>query len=131
MQIGASAADRRRHPRYTLLEQARLRPNDWSTVQVVLRDISSHGFRAGCDANLKIGGYVTLEVNGIGQVESKIMWRRNDEVGAEFVRPISLQYCGWLHNAEASIPAPEFSPHIEDTLIDLLARRAARRASEL
>jgi hypothetical protein len=132
MQIGASAAaDRRRHPRYPLLEQARLRPNDWSTIQVVLRDISSHGFRAGCDANLKIGGYVTLEVNGIGQVESKIMWRRNDEVGAEFVRPISLQYCGWLHNTEASIPAPKFSPHIEDTFIDLLARRAARRATEL
>ena len=130
--IGASAAaDRRRHPRYPLFERARLRPNDWSTVQVEIRDISSHGFRAGCEANLKIGGYITLEVNGIGQVEAKVMWRRNDEVGAEFARPISLQYCGWLHNCEAVAAGVEPSTHIEDTLIDLLARRAARRAVEL
>ena len=130
--IGASAAaDRRRHPRYPLFERARLRPNDWSTVQVEIRDISSHGFRAGCEANLKIGGYITLEVNGIGQVEAKVMWRRNDEVGAEFARPISLQYCGWLHNCEGVGAEVEPSAHIEDTLIDLLARRAARRAVEL
>ena len=129
--IGASAAaDRRRHPRNPLFERARLRPHDWSTLQVEIRDISRHGFRAGCEANLKIGGYVTLEVNGIGQVEAKVMWRRNDEIGAEFARPISLQYCGWLHNCEAAVVEPQ-SPHIEDTLIDLLARRAARRAVEL
>lgn len=130
--IGSSAAaDRRRYPRYPLFERARLRPNDWSTVQVEVRDISSHGFRAGCEANLKIGGYVMIEVHGIGQVEAKVMWRRNDEIGAEFARPISLQYCGWLHNCEAAAAAAEPSPHIEDTLIDLLARRAARRATEL
>jgi hypothetical protein len=128
--IGSSAAaDRRRHPRYPLFERARLRPNDWSTVQVEIRDISSHGFRAGCEANLKIGGYITLEVNGIGQVEAKVMWRRNDEIGAEFARPIRLQHCGWLHNCEAAAVQP--SAHAEDTLIDLLARRAARRALEL
>ena len=132
MQVAASAAsDRRRHPRYPLFERARLRPNDWSTVQIVLRDISSHGFRAGCEANVKIGGYVSLEVNGIGQVEAKVMWRRNDEIGAEFARPISLQYCGWLHNCEAAQRVEAPSAHIEDTLIDLLARRAARRATEL
>ena len=132
MQVAASAAsDRRRHPRYPLFERARLRPNDWSTVQIVLRDISSHGFRAGCEANVKIGGYVSLEVNGIGQVEAKVMWRRNDEIGAEFARPISLQYCGWLHNFEAALLAAAPTAHMEDTLIDLLARRAARRAAEL
>jgi hypothetical protein len=132
MQLGASAAaDRRRHPRYPLFERARLRPNDWSTVQVGLRDISSGGFRAECDANLKIGGYVILEVTGIGEVEAKVMWRRNAEIGAEFARPIGLQYCGWLHNCEEPPKPREPSAKIEDTLIELLARRAARRVTEL
>ena len=133
MQVSASAAaDRRRHPRYPLFERARLRPNDWSTVQVGLRDISSHGFRAECDANLKIGGYIMLEVHGIGQVEAKIMWRRNNEIGAEFSRPIALQFCAWLSSQDmVPITAEMSDDDAEATLIELLARRAARRAAEL
>ena len=129
MSIGASAAsDRRRHPRYALYERARLRPNDWSTVQVGLRDISSHGFRAECEVNLKIGGFVMLEVHGIGQVEARIMWRRNAEIGAEFSRPIPLQFCSWLSREEQPLEVDDDS---EASLIELLARRAARRAAEL
>ena len=132
MQIGASAAsDRRRYPRYPLYERARLRPNDWSTVQIALRDISSHGFRAECDANLKIGGYVMLEVNGIGQVEAKIMWRRNAEIGAEFARPIALAHCAWMRDRPAAGNEDEPDTSVEDNLLELLARRAARRAAEL
>ena len=131
MSIGASAAaDRRRHPRYPVYERARLRPNDWSSVQVGVRDISTHGFRAECEANLKIGGYVSLEVHGIGQVDARIVWRRNEEVGAQFARPISLSHCAWVR--EAMTPtAPPPDPAIEETLIELLARRAARRAVDL
>lgn len=125
----SAAADRRRYPRYPLFERARLRPNDWSTVQIGLRDISSGGFRAECEANLRIGGYVMLEVHGIGQVEAKVMWRRNDEIGAEFSRPISLTHCSWLFRDE--LPIIEGSNDDEATLMELLARRAARRAAEL
>ena len=140
MSLGVSAAaDRRRHPRYPLYERARLRPNEWSSVQIGLRDISTHGFRAQCEANLKIGGYVVLEVSGIGQVEAKIMWRRNEEIGAEFARPIALQYCCWLRDERPTAPADGGGnddqemedEHLEAALMDLLARRAARRASEL
>ncbi len=131
MQIAASAAaDRRRHPRYALYERARLRPNDWSTVQIALRDISSHGFRGECEANLKIGGFVMLEVNGIGQVEAKIMWRRNAEIGAEFARPIALDHCGWMRD-KLRVVSDKVDERLEDNLIELLARRAARRAAEL
>ena len=129
MQIGASAAaDRRRYPRYPLYERTRLRPNDWSTVQVELRDISSHGFRAECDANLKIGGYVILEVHGIGQVEARIVWRRDAEVGAQFARPISLDFCAWVREPVASA-RQEIREVPADSLLELLARRAARRAA--
>ena len=126
----SAAADRRRHTRYPLYERARLRPNDWSTVQIGLRDISSHGFRAECDANLRIGGYIMLEIHGIGQVEAKVMWRRNDEIGAEFSRPISLHHCSWLSPDEALTLTAD-SNDDEASLMELLARRAARRAAEL
>jgi hypothetical protein len=131
MQIAASAAaDRRRHPRYSLYERARLRPNDWSTVQIALRDISCQGFRGECEANLKIGGFVMLEVNGIGQVEAKIMWRRNEEIGAQFARPIMLDHCGWMREKLRAV-SNETDERLEDSLIEQLARRAARRAAEL
>ena len=126
----SAAADRRRHPRYPLFERARLRPNDWSTVQIGLRDISSGGFRAECEANLRIGGYVMLEVHGVGQVEAKVMWRRNDEIGAEFSRPISLLHCSWL-SPDEPLTLTAGSKEDEATLMELLARRAARRAAEL
>ena len=127
MSVGAaSAAERRRQPRYRLEERARLRPNEWSTVQVELLDISSTGFRALCDANLKIGGYVTLEIHGIGSVEAKIVWRNDTMVGAQFDRPIKLDYCAWVR-------VPLDTGHEADdgeTLMEMLRRRAVRRAAE-
>ena len=120
--------DRRRHPRYRVGERTRLRPNEWSSIQVGLLDISSHGFRAECEANLKIGGYVSLEVHGICQVDAKVVWRCNDEVGAQFARPIRLDHCAWVR--EPIRPAAdEPDAAIDETLIELLARRAARRAA--
>ena len=121
--------DRRRHPRYRVGERTRLRPNEWSSIQVGLLDISSHGFRAECEANLKIGGYVSLEVHGIGQVDAKVVWRHNEEVGAQFARPIRLDHCAWVREPiPAPAPADEPDAAIDETLIELLARRAARRA---
>ena len=122
--------DRRRYPRYRVGGRTRLRPNDWSSIQVGLLDISSHGFRAECEANLKIGGYVTLEVHGIGQVEAKIMWRESEQLGAQFARAISLEHCAWVREPIAA-PAGEPAPAIDETLVELLARRAARRAGGL
>ena len=122
--------DRRRYPRYRVGERTRLRPNEWSSIQVGLLDISSHGFRAECEANLKIGGYVTLEVHGIGQVEAKIVWRQSEQVGAQFARPISLDHCAWVREPIAA-PEDEAAPAIDETLVELLARRAARRAGAL
>ena len=122
----ASAAERRRQPRYRLEERARLRPNEWSTVQAELLDISSTGFRACCDANLKIGGYVTLEINGIGPAEARIVWRHEDMVGAQFLRPIKLDYCAWVRVPVETVQDPD-DP---ETLMEMLRRRAIRIAAE-
>jgi len=121
--------DRRRYPRYRVGERTRLRPNEWSSIQVGLVDISSHGFRAECEANLKIGGYVSLEVHGIGQVDAKVVWRHNEEVGAQFARPISLDQCAWVREEPLPAPADEPDAPIDEALAELLARRAARLAA--
>ena len=126
--IDSCLEDRRQFPRYRLDHNTRLRPNDWSTVQVGMVDISTHGFRFECDANLRIGGYVTLELHGIGLVEARIVWRRGEQLGAQFARPIPLDHCAWVGEPltdehQLALPAPD------ENLLELLARRAARRAA--
>jgi hypothetical protein len=126
LNLDCGPEDRRRQARFRLDERTRLRPNDWSTLQVDLVDISSHGFRATCEANLRIGGYVTLDVQGIGQVDARIVWRRGERVGAHFAVPISLDHCAWVREPIAP-PEPRLSP-IDVHLAEMLARRAARLA---
>ncbi|MGF1550730.1 MAG: hypothetical protein ACFBQW_09450 [Sphingomonadaceae bacterium] len=75
--------------------RTRLHPNEWSSIEVQLIDFTRFGFRARCEAKLLTGGYVTLEVPGIGLVEAKVQWQRDGEFGAEFQRPISMVQCGW------------------------------------
>ena len=128
LNLDCGLEERRRHARFRLDERTRLRPNEWSTLQVDLVDISSHGFRAVCDANLRIGGYVTLEVHGIGLVDARIVWRRDEQVGAHFAMPISLDHCAWVREPIAA-PEPRLTP-VDPALAEMLARRAARLAGE-
>jgi hypothetical protein len=58
-------------------------------------DLSELGFRAHCEATLRIGSTVSLEVPGIGTVEAQVEWQRGDEFGARFYTPIDLDACRW------------------------------------
>ena len=82
--------ERRGRPRLGVSAPARLRPNDWSTTQVDMIDISEAGFRAAGDVCFRIGAYVSLQVPGIGWVEGLIVWQHLGQFGARFVLPISL-----------------------------------------
>jgi hypothetical protein len=92
----------RRAERMPLDEAARLRPNDWSSMEIRMIDLSAAGFRAQCDALLKAGGSVSLEVPGIGPVEAQVEWRRGDMSGARFFQPIDLSRCGWSPSERGS-----------------------------
>jgi hypothetical protein len=113
-------AHERRAQRVSLDEAARLRPNDWSSLEVRMIDISETGFRASCDARLQRGGLVTLEVQGIGSVEAQVEWQRDDTFGARFIGPIDIESCSWTPTERESVLA--------QLLID---RAAARRAGRL
>jgi hypothetical protein len=105
----------RRSKRLPLDAETRLRPNSWSSLQIKMLDLSSSGFRAQCEARVKRGGSVSLDVPGIGPVEAQVEWQRDDQFGARFFTPIDLESCRWTF-AER--------PH---TLARLLVERAAAK----
>lgn len=113
----------RRTERLPLDAEARLRPNDWSSLQVRMLDLSSAGFRAECEARVQPGGSVSLDIPGIGAVEAQVEWQRGDQFGARFFAPIELKRCHWTfrqrHHALARLLVERAA-----------AKRAGRRAAE-
>jgi hypothetical protein len=99
--------------RLPLDAETRLRPNSWSSLQVKMLDLSATGFRAECEARVKPGGSVSLDVPGIGAVDAQVEWQRGDQFGARFFAPIELKACQWTF------------PERHETLARLLVERAA------
>ena len=100
-----SAAYReRRSERLALSTKTRLTQQNWYTVEVVLRDLSSSGFMAQCDDNVPIGSYVALDVPGLGTVRAQVRWQLAGKMGGQFLDPIRLSQCEWT---AVKAPAPE------------------------
>lgn len=113
----------RRARRLPLEAETRLRPNSWSSLQIRMLDLSASGFRAECEARVKPGSSVSLDVAGIGAVDAQVEWQRGDQFGARFFAPIELKSCQWTF------------PERHQTLARLLveraaAKRAGRRGAE-
>jgi hypothetical protein len=114
----------RRSERLPLDAEARLRPNSWSSLQIRMLDLSESGFRAECEARVRPGGSVSLDVPGIGSVEAQVEWQRGDQFGARFFAPIELRSCQWTfrerHNALARLLVERAA-----------AQRSGRRGAEV
>lgn len=97
----------RQSVRLALDAETRLRPNNWSSLQIRMLDLSTSGFRAECEARVKPGGSVSLDVPGIGSVDAQVEWQRDDQFGARFYAPIDVKLCQWTfrerHNALARL----------------------------
>jgi hypothetical protein len=74
---------------------ATLIPQELYEVDVKVQDVSTCGFMAECDAALRIGSYVTLDIPGIGSVEAQVRWQLGARTGGMFLDPISLSRCEW------------------------------------
>ena len=81
---------RREESRLALDEPARLAPNDWSNVEIGMLECTPTSFRATCDAKVRNGAEVTLEVPGIGPVTAFVTWQRGGQLAATFEAPIDL-----------------------------------------
>lgn len=84
----------RRSERIEVDEKARLKPNDWSSLEVRIVDLSKDGFRAECDATILCGSPIRIALPGLGEVEAQVTWRRHGELGARFMTPIDLTEAG-------------------------------------
>jgi len=85
-----------RHEKRTPVDEAtRLHPNEWSSLEIRVQDISPRGFRGECEARVLVCSPVILEVPGIGPVDALVAWRRGNRFGARFDQPIDLERCTW------------------------------------
>jgi len=80
----------RRSERIEVDAKTRLKPNDWSSLEVRIVDLSNDGFRAECEATVLRGSLVRVELPGLGEIEAQVTWRRRGELGARFLAPIDL-----------------------------------------
>ncbi len=94
-------------------ESTRLRPNEWSSLEIRMVDLSPCGFRAHCEARLRPGSCVSLDIPGVGAVEAQVEWQRDDMLGARFFQPIEVERCTWTARERVSV------------LAELLIERAA------
>jgi hypothetical protein len=85
----------RQAERLRLDVQARLKPNEWSSIEVGMVDLSGSGFRARCEARVPPGSCVSLEIPGVGSVDAQVEWQRGQQLGARFFVPIDLSRCAW------------------------------------
>ena len=80
----------KRSRRVALDEPARLHPNDWCSLEVQLLDCSETGFRAACEAAVRVGSRVVIELPGLGPVGACVAWRSGNQFAARFEVPIDL-----------------------------------------
>jgi len=85
-------------------EPARLHPNDWCSLEVQLLDCSETGFRAACEAVLRVGSRVVVELPGPGPVGACVVWRSGHQFAARFETPVDLAATGlYAINEEAML----------------------------
>jgi hypothetical protein len=84
---------------------AALREEGAKTAQVVVIDISAGGFKAEAGDDVLEGSEVWLKLPGFEAKRSRVVWRRDREIGCEFETP--------LHEREIELivaPAPRRIP---------------------
>jgi len=92
----------RRGDRHPVEGSSKLRSQNWFSVEIAIRNVSTCGFMAECNEPVSIGSYVSLDVPGIGPVHAQVRWQIGRRMGGMFLDPINLHRCEWT-----AIPAPK------------------------
>ena len=86
----AACVDNGREPRVSLNCDAVLTEADGCTVDVVIIDVSQHGFRLRSLAELEVGSEVELQMAKVPSVRGQIRWTCGHHSGGVFLDPIAL-----------------------------------------
>jgi hypothetical protein len=77
--------NRRRHARAPSLYSGSLHQDGTSAADCIVRDISASGARVVLERLIADQERCVLDVDDVGLFPSKIVWRRGNEVGLEFL----------------------------------------------
>lgn len=102
---GGAERGLRQTERIRLREATRLRPNDWSSIEIEVLDISSLGLRGECEVRLMRTCFLSIDIPGIGPTDAEVRWQDCGEFGAEFARPIDLSRCTWTADEPEALTA--------------------------
>ena len=83
--------ERRRHSRFGVELDARVRELGAEGVEARIINISESGFMAETDAHFDVGSRVWLMLPGRGRANAVVKWIAGEKIGAEFAAPISLE----------------------------------------
>ncbi len=98
----ADVTEQRRSPRDEVALPTRMFTQDQRGGDVLLVNISPHGFMCREYGNTPKGSIVRLALPRLGQVSAKVVWSLGGRVGAEFIKPIdSYAYTAMLNAAKA------------------------------
>lgn len=86
----------RRSSRTPVASVTELRHQNWYRIEVKICDVSTSGFMAECDEQVRIGSHVALDVPGVGSVQAQVRWQIGFRMGGMFLDPISLNRCDWI-----------------------------------
>ena len=92
----------RRAQRDEVALPTRMHTQDQASCDVLLVNISPHGFMVREYGATPKGAIVRLALPRLGQVAAKVVWSLGGRVGAEFIKPIdSYAYAAMLNAARA------------------------------
>jgi len=98
----AAGAEQRRSQRDEVSLPTRMFTQDQRGSDVLLVNISQHGFMVREYGETPKGTIVRLALPRLGQVSAKVVWSLGGRVGAEFIKPIdSYAYAAMLNAARA------------------------------
>jgi hypothetical protein len=86
--IQGPLADQRRALRVPVSMMADMRLTGYHGFDVVVRDISTLGFKVESSVGVKAKTLIGLRLPGLGMVLARVAWNRKGHIGGAFVNPI-------------------------------------------
>jgi hypothetical protein len=87
-----AVSDARCEERDDVHHRARAIHADGRTLQMLVVNISPHGFMARCEAPIVDGDTLRLALPGVGMVPANVRWALGGRIGCQFDRPMALAH---------------------------------------
>lgn len=86
----ATQPDDRRSRRAEVRLPATIDAGPGRTLQVIVYNVSAHGFMAELDVQLIPGRPVSVSMAGLDRTAARVAWQRDGQVGIAFVEPLTF-----------------------------------------